>query len=200
MSTLKSKKRQHQSKLTGFIVKKFKIDTTDQVNTSNENETTSSDNATQPDNESDEPSIKTSEIPQDLSALGKPRRVPSKNYVFPEKMMDKMRSFSHHWLDQFDWLEYSESNDSTYCKYCRNFSNSQSPFSTSGFSNWARNSVVFNKHTKSFYHKTAKEKHDSFMMTQRVTSGTVIDQLIDPDTIYSQRLVSDDEHFDLVIP
>ena len=68
-------------------MKKSKIDTTDQVNTSNENETTSSDNATQPDNESDEPSIKTSEIPQDLSALGKPRRVPSKNYVFPEEML-----------------------------------------------------------------------------------------------------------------
>ena len=62
-------------------MKKFKIDTTDQVNTSNENETTSSDNATQPNNESDEPSIKTSEIPQDLSALGKPRRVAAKNYT-----------------------------------------------------------------------------------------------------------------------
>ena len=86
LSTLKGKKREHQSTLTGFnfIVKKSKIDTTDQVHTSNDNETASSDNATQPDSESDEPSSKTSEIPQDLSALGKPRRVPAKNCVSRE--------------------------------------------------------------------------------------------------------------------
>ena len=32
-----------------------------------------------------------------------------------------------------------------------------------------------------------------------MTAGTVIDQLNDADTIYSQKLSSDDEHFDLVI-
>ena len=63
LSTLKGKKREHQSTLTGFIWEKSKIDTTDQVHTSNENKMASSDNLTQPDSESDAPSSKTSEIP-----------------------------------------------------------------------------------------------------------------------------------------
>ena len=63
LSTLKGKKREHQSTLTGFIGKESKIDTIDRVHTSNENETVSSDNSTQPDSESDAPSSKTSEIP-----------------------------------------------------------------------------------------------------------------------------------------
>lgn len=46
--------------------------------------------------------------------------IPDSNYVFPLKQEGKqqMRKFGVHWLQQYNWLAYSESKTGGFCKFC----------------------------------------------------------------------------------
>ena len=203
LSTLSGKKR-HQPTLTNFFVKKSKCESDSnpsQPSTSKDVSSIPSKCVPTPlDSESDEESIDNNYfgLPQDLSSKGEPRKCQPANYVYPQKKVHKeMRAFSQHWHSTYEWLEYSESRDAVYCKVCRHFAKSLSAYSARGFSNWKNIGSSLAVHNQTKRHKTAHEDHKAFMMTKRVTTGTVADQLNDADTIYSQKLVSDDEHFDL---
>ena len=44
---------------------------------------------------------------------------PDKRYSFPTRTeYRKQRSFTYCWLEQYDWLVYSPSQDGAYCKIC----------------------------------------------------------------------------------
>ena len=48
--------------------------------------------------------------------------IPTRNYKFPARFIGgRNRHFQHSWLDQYNGLVYSESEDGGYCKYCALF-------------------------------------------------------------------------------
>ena len=138
-------------------------------------------------------------IPSDLSDKDEPRKLPPRNFMFPQRKLDKARSFSHNHLLNYEYLEYSVERDAVYCKWCRHLSKVESNWSHSGFSDWKEFTRSVKKHEDSKRHKVCKEEYQSYMMTKRASSGTVKDQIFDPDTINAKKLASDSEHFNLVI-
>jgi hypothetical protein len=68
------------------------------------------------------------------------------NLTFARKWQsDQWRSFQQTWFDEFDWLEYSESNDAAYCLYCYLFFDlgksekfGCSVFAKDGYTNWKK--------------------------------------------------------------
>lgn len=95
-------------------------------------------------NEADRSSLATADSPTsepiDITPIGQDlKRRNLKNFKFP-KSKDG-RSFQSHWLDLFDWLEYSIACDAAYCFPCRSFSVSKSTredFVSTGFRNWSQ--------------------------------------------------------------
>ena len=159
LSTLKGKKHT-QPTLTNFFAKKSKC--------------LSEENLENSDCESDGPSSEkaSGNCAQDLSSKDEPRRLPQESYKFPQKMYrGEIRQFSHKWLKQYEWLEYSESQDAVYCKCCRHFSSHVSPFTSSGLSNWPVLCRKLKNRSVTGQHKTASEKLVMYMMTKRVTAG-----------------------------
>ena len=137
-----------QPTLTNFFAKKSKC--------------LSEENLENSDCESDGPSSEkaSGNCAQDLSSKDEPRRLPQESYKFPQKMYrGELRQFSHKWLKQYEWLEYSESQDAVYCKCCRHFSSHVSPFTSSGLSNWQVLCRKLKNHSVTGQHKTASEKH-----------------------------------------
>jgi len=65
-----------------------------------------------------------------------------KGLNFPRRQYgQRLRSFREEWYDTYDWLEYSESKDASYCFYCFLFKQSgkgdkYEAFTKVGFNNW----------------------------------------------------------------
>ena len=84
--------------------------------------------------------------------------IPSENFKFPSRLFGKQgRKFSRNWLQNYNWLIYSEKEDSAYCKYCFLFANrdlevgmySGQPvgqFVKDGFTDWKNATLQFKKH------------------------------------------------------
>ena len=89
----------------------------------------------------------------------------AKNYSFPKTLFGKQyRSVQSVWFGQYPWLNYDESKDSLFCYICFNQDakgnlisarKSEKTFITSGFSNWKKALLRFNKHQTSECHQLA---------------------------------------------
>ncbi|CAH2315823.1 Hypothetical predicted protein [Pelobates cultripes] len=112
--------------------------------------------------------------PDDISqcATEGPRQPVLKKY--PQKQVGtRFRSFRPQWFQSFEWLEYSISEDASYCFPCRFFLTSKFfygyvkkvPFINIGYKNW-KNAIVTGKgilqHERSASHKDADVRWEDF--------------------------------------
>ncbi|KAJ1282880.1 hypothetical protein BS78_03G085400 [Paspalum vaginatum] len=92
-------------------------------------------------------------------------------YTFPCKWQSgEWRSFQQHWFESYDWLEYSESKDTTFCLYRYLFFEpgksekfGSSVFAKVGYEKWKKALERFEKHAASLSHRNARMKCDDFM-------------------------------------
>ena len=180
--------------LSSFLVKKRKC----------EEEPPPPDNVPQEKTTKVDSPIKTTEsnhdLPKDLSHQDEKRYMPPRDFKFPQREFNgKLRSCSFAFLENYEFLEYSVSSDSVFCKYCRHMSKLDSAWSNQGYSDWKHFTASVQIHQKTKNHKVHKEAYEAYMSTKLVIAGTVQDQVCDPETLYAKRLSADDEHFNLVI-
>ncbi|KAH0738466.1 hypothetical protein KY290_037171 [Solanum tuberosum] len=105
---------------------------------------------------------------------------------YPQSYIAKaMRRFNSDWYKAYDWLEYSESADATYCLPCYLFKGNNihqgggEVFSTTGFNNWHKKSK-FDEHVggPNSVHNQAKRKCDD-LMQQRQSVRAAFDKQSD---------------------
>lgn len=117
------------------------------------------------------------------------------NYKFPCKIYsagkkEEKRTFKLKWMDEYEWLLYSKSNDAAFCRYCTKFATKykHDQFVTSGFSNWktAMNSDGgFKKHQTSANHIEAvfkSKEHDKATQAEQD-----IHSLLAPNVLADRR-------------
>ncbi|GBM33346.1 hypothetical protein AVEN_101077-1, partial [Araneus ventricosus] len=92
---------------------------------------------------------------------------PQPVYKFPSSFSsfssNHSRSFQMKWLEEFEWLAYSEEKSGSFCKYCVIFSHSKNvgkgdhqvtgALVTQAFSNLKKAKEMFRKHENCTYHK-----------------------------------------------
>ncbi|CAF3001208.1 unnamed protein product [Rotaria sp. Silwood2] len=91
----------------------------------------------------------------------------------------EQRHFCHQWFQKYQWLEYSITNDKTYCFVCR-FAydpvKSDKAFTVIGFNNWKKGIEKFDKHQSTVSHKQA---HETWITTEknRINNTSVLKQI-----------------------
>ncbi|XP_074324678.1 uncharacterized protein LOC141661566 [Apium graveolens] len=72
------------------------------------------------------------------------------SHIFPStKYGDRQRSFQASWLNNWDWLEYSSSEDAAFCFWCYLFGDKRAgdqAFAKKGFRNWKKALSKFRDH------------------------------------------------------
>lgn len=108
---------------------------------------------------------------------------PAVNFDFPLRASGKQnRKFSYGWLTKYNWLAYSKSEDSVYCKMCVLFANKEVGMTSSqstgqlitvGFNTWKKALKRFDNHESCQYHKFATLKCDNFLKTMSGQQETI---------------------------
>lgn len=134
--------------------------------------------------------------PSDLSPIDSKRPEMTSNtlkkFEFPKTVIGKEnRSFHCNWLDNFEWLEYSNYADAAFCFACRLYDidgKKEPTFTVTGFRNWKRaceRNAGFYKHEKSSTHLKAmcswKEK------LNRDESCTTVVELLSDHVLAKRR-------------
>ena len=130
-------------------------------------------------------------IPNDISAsINEPPTQPQLGKYLTNC---QNRSFQYQWYRSRPWLEYSISNDSTYCYICRHFGSiftnksnrfQSDSFSTTGFNGWKRaleKNGGFQKHSSGQSHIQASANFDEYQ--SRIQSGTAVLNVIDKSRV-----------------
>lgn len=103
---------------------------------------------------------------------------PDQSFDFPIRKTGKQnRKFSLSWLHKFNWLAYSQQEDSAYCRLCLVFApeevgNTQAQQAIGqlvkcGFSSWQKALEKFENHQKSQYHCDSILKSDNFVQIKK---------------------------------
>jgi hypothetical protein len=119
-------------------------------------------------------------------------------FPFPRKCIGgEWRSFQKTWFDEFDWLEYSESNDAAYCLYCYLFFNStkaekfgSSVFVQDGYVNWKNAKDTFRKHSVCKTHADGRLNCDAFMNQRTSVGQKLVEVSTEEEKRYEIRLTS----------
>lgn len=113
---------------------------------------------------------------------------PPKNYQFPliEKFKDKKLKlkFQYQWLDRFNWLVYSETEQGGFCKYCVAFANTggvgNQPLGhlvKTPFTNWKKALESFKHHNESKYHTDSVSESLDFCRVMNDRSQSIINKI-----------------------
>ncbi|KAL4153196.1 hypothetical protein QTP88_001029 [Uroleucon formosanum] len=117
--------------------------------------------------------------------------LPNHNYVFPLNEKNKKRGlkFQHKWLNEFNWLVYSEVEGGAFCKHCVVFAKTggigNQPLKylvTEVFDSWKKAKEVFRNHSALEYHTFSVLKSDEFLKIYLKKEPTIVERL-DTDRI-----------------
>ena len=114
--------------------------------------------------------------------------VPSCNYEFPTREMNKLqRHFQYSWLKRYPGLVYSESQNGGYCKYCFLFAKCEpsvkdlGAFVNSPFTNFKRASEILGQHFHGLGNAKGNKTHQNAIQDANMflkTWKTVLPELI----------------------
>lgn len=135
--------------------------------------------------------------PIDITEIGQDFiRQNLKNFKFP-KSKDG-RSFQSHWMELFDWLEYSIVCDAAYCFPCRSFSVSKTTredFTSTGSRNWSQalaNKNGFQRHASTNAHINAMASWKSKIHadnTGKTVSTNLNEKVLEQRRYYTQSII-----------
>ncbi|KAL4123003.1 hypothetical protein QTP88_015236 [Uroleucon formosanum] len=112
--------------------------------------------------------------------------LPNHNYVFPLNEKNKKRGlkFQHKWLNEFNWLVYSEVEGGAFCKHCVVFAKTggigNQPLKylvTEVFDSWKKAKEVFRNHSALEYHTFSVLKSDEFLKIYLKKEPTIVERL-----------------------
>ncbi|GBO13416.1 Zinc finger MYM-type protein 1 [Araneus ventricosus] len=107
--------------------------------------------------------------------------------TFSSSSSNHTRSFKMKWLEEFEWLAYSEEKTGSFCKYCVIFSHSKNvgkgdhqltgALITQAFSNLKKAKEMFRKHENCTYHKKSVLIAENTKSIVSVKTESVINQV-----------------------
>lgn len=123
----------------------------------------------------------------------KSRWIPDENYKFPASGKRNLK-FQRKWLNEFNWLAYSQSCDGALCQYCVLFcptevgkgsSQRAKSFVTQPYTNWKDAKENFRKHADLNYHKDSVTFAQNFIDVQDKKIVSISDRI---DTLRQKKL------------
>lgn len=112
----------------------------------------------------------------------KNRWQPPKDFKFPASKPRNLK-FKEHWMNQYAWLVYSQSNDGAYCNFCVFFTPEEvggikpNSLVSQPFNNWKNAKEQFNYHQNLNYHKNATVFAQKFIQVREKKAVAVSVQL-----------------------
>ena len=116
--------------------------------------------------------------------------------TYPSRMIGgRSRAFVATWYDNYDWLEYSASEDATYCFPCRHFRRETGGsikivYTEEGFSNWKKAIESLKSHETSLVHKHAMEQWAEFKIRKKSSS-----KILKAMNVGHDKLVLENRHY-----
>lgn len=100
------------------------------------------------------------------------------------------RKFQLHWLDRFDWIEYSVSRNAVFCNTCRQFGkpSQDTTFTISGFKSWQSALTKgrgLSRHNESTAHVDAVRRQNE--KVKRTLSGKSVSDLVNSTVLDRRR-------------
>jgi hypothetical protein len=119
-----------------------------------------------------------------------------KGLDFPRRQYgQRSRHFQEQWYENYDWLEYSESKDASYCFYCFLFKqlakgDKYEAFTKVGYNNWKDAVVKFKAHVGGVnsIHNNARLHFDDFSNQRQSIDSVMSSATREAEELYKIRL------------